>query len=209
VQQHEPSALLAPSTVPPVADSVQRGSPLRLLIAFALGLTAPFFFSPFDITPWWWQPAGAIVILLVAALLSLGSLVAGAVTIVVMGGLGAAFLVLRQMAEAVGSAPEAEPVALQWTILAAALVPVLVGLASALVVQRRHRSAPRALGGAALSWLVALLVNVIAAILSPNPEGFLTGAVLAGAVSIVGFAFALLGGGIGWLLMALVPRSTA
>jgi hypothetical protein len=200
MQQHEPAIPVALTSVPPVSDPAQQApARLRLLIAVVLGLTSPFFLSPIRIDPWWWQPAVAIAVLLVAALLSRRSLVAAAVTVVAIGGLGAAFLAVRQMAEAAGSPPGTGPATLQWNLLAAALVPVLVGLASALVVQR-HRNVPLAFGGAALGWLGAVLANLGAATFSPNPEGVVTELVIVGALSIVGFAFALLGGGLGGLL---------
>lgn len=84
----------------------------------------------------------AIAVLLVAALLSCRSLVAAAVTIVLIGSLGADFLALRQMVKATGSLPGSEP---------ATLVPVLIGFVSALVVQRQ-RGMARTLGGAGLAW---------------------------------------------------------
>jgi hypothetical protein len=122
-----------------------------------------------------------------------------------LGSLGIAFLVLRQMAESaqsVGNPPGTGPAVALWNLLAAALVPVLVGLVGALVAQRQPSASP-ALGGAALGWLGAFISTVVAVLPSPNVEGVLAGLVVVVALSIVGFALATLGGLLGWGLGAL------
>src|SRR5262245_7159924 len=158
---------------------VHRSGLPRLLLASALGLVAPLFCSPMGLDPWWGEPVGALVVLLVAVLLSgmLSSkersherredrsvalrLASPTVAGILLSGLGLGFLVLRQLAAAAAPTQDASrAAALQWALLAAAVVPVLVGTASALVVQGRA-NAPLALGGAALSWLVACIANVV------------------------------------------------
>jgi hypothetical protein len=176
----------------------------RLLAAGTLGIIALLLTSPISTGPWWWQPAAVVVVFVIAVVASQlsipdgrGALISGLVIV----GLGAAFIALRQMARGLGMPPGTGPEAAPWNLAAGALGAVLVGLSCALVAQRQP-SVGRALGAAALGWLVALAVSVLVAILNPNVEGVLTGIVILVFVSIPSAVLVLLGGLLGWGLRA-------
>ena len=199
-----------------------RSSGLRLLFAFALGLASPFFFAPFALQPRWWQPAIALAVLLVAALLGAilarggsGRSAAGrlllelAGIVVLIGGLGIAFVFLRVVSVPAVESEEYRRAYFMTNVLTAALVPVLVGMTSALVAQR-YPSAIRGLAGAELGWLGAYSANIVVALLSPildptllNPSGVGTTVVLIAGVGLVGFVLAVLGSLIGFGLRSL------
>ena len=206
----------------PAPTSSSRSGGLRLLLAFALGLTSPLFFAPLALQPRWWQPAIALAVLLAAAILGAilargdsGRSTAGrlflelAGIVVLIGGLGSAFVFLRLVSVPAVDTEEYRQAFFVTQVLTAAFVPVLMGIASALVAQR-HPNAIRALGGAELGWLGAYIANLVVALLGPilapkvsNPSGVGTTVVLVAGVGVIGFALAALGSLMGWGLRAL------
>jgi hypothetical protein len=71
MQPHEtPTAFpMTTGLVPPGSSGAPGSSVPRLLVAAALGLPVPFFFSPLGVGPWWGQPLLVIAVLVVAAIL--------------------------------------------------------------------------------------------------------------------------------------------
>lgn len=228
MQQYPPSVAIANAALPAAVPPSHRSPGLHLLATFAVGLTSLFFFSPIGGGPWWWQPVLAAAVLFMATFcsqvfalgvsgaFSLGEILRGPIAAgVATGGLGTVLIVLFALSQNTHSAEYTSVISLQWIILEAVLVPVLVGLASALVAQSQPR-ATIAFGGAALGWLVASMTNVVASVLSQggfSTEGaasldfFINLAPLL-ALSFAGLTLALLGGLIGWGLRALASRST-
>lgn len=200
-----------------VSASPVRARWIRLLVAFLLGLTSPFFFAPLALQPRWWQPVIVLAALLVATLLGAilvrddsGGRTKGrmflelAGIVLVIGGLGGAFVFLRLIPIPAVESEEYRRAYLVTNVLTAALVPILVGMAGALVAQR-YPSALLALGGAELGWLGAYIANIVVVLLSPvfdptrsNPEGVGTTVAIVAAVGVVGFVLAALGSLIGW-----------
>jgi hypothetical protein len=192
----------------------------RFAVVFVLGVLSPLLFSPFDLAPWWAQPLALLLLLLVAVGVSgfqapqRGFSVLA--TLLVLAAFGGLFLWLRALVAAAGPAAtatiEARQAAAQWGILAALLMPMLVGTAAALVAQREP-SGIQALAGAELGWLGAALSNVGVTWLGPTlnptvqtPE-LSTSVILIAVLSVVGFVVALLGGLLGWGLRQIAFKA--
>lgn len=210
---------------PPESDGP---SPLRLLLVFVLGLISALFASPLSVQPRWLQPAIALSIVLLATILSAAyaRTARGGVAILrkfievvgillVLGGLGGAFIALTLSPRPVVGTPAYQQAFLQIVVAPAAIIPILMGAACGLVAQRRP-SFWRALGGATLGWLGATMANIVVAIVAPtldpaaaNPEGVVTSVVIVAAVSAGGFVLAALGSAPGWALRVLGTAGAA
>jgi len=122
-----------------------------------------------------------------------GPVAAGAVT----GGLGVVMILLGYLSYKLYPSTDNY---FGWTLLEWVLLPVLVGLASALVAQS-HRYAFLALWGAALGWIAATIANLIALLLGPSGIGTEGGT---NGVLVLGLIFLVVYGGFGGLTLALL-----